>query len=189
MVLSPMRFGDYVWPHNPRVYEILYERDLVCHKVPMGKYLLQNMGMNRRILRGEGEFFGSGAYDEFKRLACAFYKDEPQILVHPVWMSTKAYFTMLRLKQEPKEDFVSYEFEFCECFDGYSNKIHEIEKPKAEVDTPQGMTDKKTYILKFGDTLWGIARSNGLTLQQLLNLNPQIRNPNIYYAGDVIYLS
>ena len=60
MTLSPMRFKDYVWPHNPRVYEIEFSRQVVSHKIPMGKYSLQNLGRSHRVLRGEGEFAGEG---------------------------------------------------------------------------------------------------------------------------------
>lgn len=28
MLLSPMRFKNFVWPHNPRVYSIAFERIL-----------------------------------------------------------------------------------------------------------------------------------------------------------------
>lgn len=43
-----------------------------------------------------------------------------------------------------------------------------------------------TYIVKAGDTLYKIARSNGLTLQELLEINPSIRNPNFIQVGDII---
>ena len=54
MKLAPMRFKDYVWPHNPRVYSIEYRRRVVSHAVPFGLYVLQNMGRNNRIFKGEG---------------------------------------------------------------------------------------------------------------------------------------
>jgi N-acetylmuramoyl-L-alanine amidase len=43
-----------------------------------------------------------------------------------------------------------------------------------------------TYTVKAGDTLYKIARSNGLTLQELLEINPSIRNPNFIQVGDII---
>jgi lysozyme len=46
------------------------------------------------------------------------------------------------------------------------------------------------YTIVKGDTLSGIASRNGLTLQQLLNSNPQFRaNPNLIYPGQVVYLA
>jgi N-acetylmuramoyl-L-alanine amidase len=43
-----------------------------------------------------------------------------------------------------------------------------------------------TYKVKAGDTLYKIAQSNGLTLQELLDVNPSIRNPNFIQVGDII---
>ncbi|MGI5979340.1 MAG: LysM peptidoglycan-binding domain-containing protein [Oscillospiraceae bacterium] len=189
MTLSPMRYGDYVWPHNPKTYEIDYKRRIVCHKIPFGLYVLRDMGREQRILRGEGEFVGDGAYDAFKKLASTFYNDRPQTLVHPVWQAAPAWFVELRLLQEPRKDYVRYQFEFWECWDGYELAMREVTQtaPSTDAQTDSGV--RKSYTLRWGDTLWGLARDNGLTLSQLLALNPQIRNPNIYRVGDVIYLS
>ncbi|NLH01871.1 MAG: LysM peptidoglycan-binding domain-containing protein [Clostridiales bacterium] len=183
-----MRFGDYIWPHNPRVYEIEYRRCVACHKVPFGTYVLSNMGREQRILRGEGEFAGPNAYEEFKKLATIFYLDKPNILIHPVWQSARAWFVGLKLKQEPRKDYVSYEFEFWECFDGYELSLQPVLSIQ---DSPKenGVNQKRTYIIKKGDTLWGVAKMNGLSLSEILALNPQIRNPNICHPGDTIYLS
>lgn len=44
----------------------------------------------------------------------------------------------------------------------------------------------KTHKVKAGDTLYKIAQSHGLTLQELLDVNPSIRNPNFIQVGDII---
>lgn len=43
-----------------------------------------------------------------------------------------------------------------------------------------------TYVVKAGDTLSKIAKRNGITLAQLLKLNPSITNPNKIKVGDKI---
>ena len=126
MNLSPMRFKNYVWPHNPRVYEIAFHRNVAVHHVPFGRSVLEGMGMDYRILRGEGEFVGEDAYREFQRLATVFYEDTPGILVHPVWQSSNAWFVELSVKQEPVEDYVAYSFEFWECYDGYRRGLQPV---------------------------------------------------------------
>ena len=45
-----------------------------------------------------------------------------------------------------------------------------------------------TYVVKAGDTLSKIATRNGITLAQLLQLNPSITNPNKIKVGDRINL-
>ena len=88
MILSPMRFKNFVWPHNPRTYTITYERNIAVHKIPFGRHYLQSLGQTRRVLKGEGEFVGDEAYNTFKALANVFYEETPGVLVHPVWMTT-----------------------------------------------------------------------------------------------------
>ena len=112
MILSPMTFKTFVWPHNPRVYAITYERKMAVYKIPFGRHFLQSLGQPRRVFKGEGEFVGEGAYDKFKELATVFYEETPGVLVHPVWQTAEAYFVDLALRQEPRADYVSYRFTF-----------------------------------------------------------------------------
>lgn len=43
-----------------------------------------------------------------------------------------------------------------------------------------------SYQIKNGDTLYSIARSNGILLNDLITANPQISNPNMLNVGDTI---
>ena len=123
MELTPMQYKTYTWPYNPRTYSISYERKVAVHKVPFGRYAMQDLGLTRRVMRGEGEFCGEGAYDEFKKLATVFYRDGPGTLIHPVWQTSKAYFVELSLAQEPRKDYVRYTFTFWETYEHYSEKL------------------------------------------------------------------
>ena len=95
MLLTPMRYKDYIWPHNPATYSITYERQVAVHKIPFGRHYMQDLGMGCRIMRGQGEFAGKGAYDEFKQLATVFYDGGPGLLIHPLWQTASAYFVEL----------------------------------------------------------------------------------------------
>lgn len=44
-------------------------------------------------------------------------------------------------------------------------------------------TSSSSYIIKRGDTLSGLARQHGTTVNELMRLNPNISNPNLIYAG------
>ena len=70
-MLTPMRFKNYVWPHNPKVYSIDYARKMAAGKTPFGRYFLQDLGQTNRIMAGEGEFVGADAYAQFGKLANA----------------------------------------------------------------------------------------------------------------------
>ena len=181
MELSPMRYKDYVWPHNPEVYTITYERKVAVHKVPFGRYCMQDLDLGNRVMRGEGEFVGPGAYDEFRKLAVVFYKKGPGLLVHPVWMTANAYFVSLSLTQRPRPDYVRYRFEFWESFDRYG--AMERDEAATERNTGAAAAAASYHTVVKGDTFWGIARRYDTTLTALTGLNPQIKNPNLIYPG------
>lgn len=186
MLLTPMRYKDYIWPHNPVTYSITYERQVAVHKVPFGRYCTQDLGMTRRVMRGEGEFAGDGAYDEFKRLATVFYGGGPGLLIHPVWQASNAYFTALRLEQEPTPDYVRYSFEFLEKFDGYSEELTML--AAASAPAAVSATSQNVHTVAGGDTLWDISRRYGVELNELLSANPGIKNPNLIHVGDEVVI-
>lgn len=77
MTLTPMRYKNYTWPHNPRVYTIDYRREMAVNKVPFGLYKLQDLDRTCRVMKGEGEFVGPRAYAQFGQLANVFYAAGP----------------------------------------------------------------------------------------------------------------
>lgn len=195
MTLSSMQFKDFVWPHNPRVYSIDYRREMALHKLPFGRYHLQNLGQTRRVMQGEGEFVGPFAYRDFKRLASLFYDETPGILVHPIWQSTKAYFVELSLQEEPREDYVKYRFSFWECPETSSagSLLAQVTAPDGGSLSQQGgaarQAEVHSYTVQKGDSLWKIAGNYGLSITALLQLNPQIKNPNFIRVGEQVRLA
>lgn len=194
--LAAMRYKDYVWPHNPRVYTIEYHRDMAVQKFPMGVYHLQDLGRSYRVLKGEGEFVGPEAYDQFKELATLFYAGGTGPLIHPVWQPASAYFVELSLRQEPRPDYVSYTFTFWE---GPSEtpglKEYGTERMGESVDGGTGSAGIEAesaagsavrHTVRRGETLWGIAREYGVGLAEVIALNPQIKNPNLIYPGEEV---
>lgn len=185
MNLSPMRFKNYVWPHNPRIYEIEFKRKMISHHVPFGRSVLESMGMDYRVLRGEGEFVGTGAYREFQKLASVFYEESPGILVHPVWQSANAWFVKLAVQQEPLENYVRYSFEFWECYDGYRRTLREAERDSGGLQKEaKAQPVERYYTVVAGDTMYAIAQKYGMELPKLVALNPQVRNINLIYPRD-----
>ena len=184
MVLAPMRFKNFVWPHNPRVYAIAFERKMAVHKIPFGLHHLQSLGQTRRVLRGEGEFVGERAYDTLKELATVFYEETPGVLVHPVWMTTTAWFAALELRQEPKRDYVAYSFEFWETEEGAGETRLALRALPGGGEGAGTQTGEELWhTVAQGETLWGLARRYGVELERVIALNPDIRNPNLIFPG------
>lgn len=206
MNLSPMRFKTFVWPHNPTVYSITYERKMAVNKIPFGRHHLQSLGQTRRVFKGEGEFVGEGAYDTFKALASVFYEETPGPLIHPVWMAVTAWFVGLKLEQEPRSDYVRYSFEFWEVINGISTTLttysvtkqgvstgtsqsggtEEREKETQDTTSVSAAQEQVWHTVVKGESLWVIAKRYDTTVSALLELNPSIRNPNLILVGQKV---
>ena len=193
MLLTPMRFKDYTWPHNPEVYGVERRRRLAVHPVPFGGCVIQDLGGSYRVLRGEGEFAGRDAYEQFRKLVDVFQEGGAGLLVHPVWQTERAWFASLTVEEEPLPDYVRYSFEFWEDWNGYSGGLNQVQtdSPAGQEDHPSsagGETATNVYTVCKGDTLWGIARRYGVELTALITANPQIKNPNLIYPGDEVMI-
>ena len=192
MLLTPMRYKEYVWPHNPRVYSIDYERIMAINKIPFGLYYLQDLGRTRRVMKGEGEFIGEDAYSQFGQLANVFYSGGPGQLIHPLWQTANAYFVSLRLEQEPLRDYVRYSFEFWEEANYYSGEVRTWSSQSAQSSgTAQTTQTTQTipvyYQVVKDDTLWAIADRFGTSVSELVFTNA-IANPNLIYVGQVLVI-
>lgn len=192
MKLQAMRFKGFVWPHNPGTYTISFERKMAVNKVPFGRCHLQSLGMTRRVMRGEGEFIGEGAYQKFRELATVFYDETPGTLFHPLWDAAPAWFVALELEQEPREDYVKYRFEFWEDYSGHETGVEKLAPRKTQTEqqsagtAAQAEQQARYHTVVKGETMWGLARKYGLTLNALVALNPQVKNPNLIYVGQKV---
>lgn len=160
-----MRYGSFVWPNNPRTYTLSCKRQTAVHKIPMGGFVVQDLGRNAAVLCGEGEFFGKDAYAAFQELLTVFEAGGARLLVHPLWQTAGAYFTELALTQEPRDEYVAYRFEFCEAPDGGLTQTGRAATQSA---------GKKSCELAAGQTLWALCESLGMSMTALLQLNLQI---------------
>ena len=191
MRLTPMRFKSFTWPHNPEVCTVELKRRIAVQRVPYGGCVLQDLGRNFRVMRGEGVFAGEGAYEQFRSLAAVFQESGPGLLVHPVWQTERAYFVSLEMTEKPLPDYVRYSFEFWEDWGGYDGKLTEV--PGAAGSGwcgggtgGAGSSVGTVYAVRKGDTLWGIAKRYGVKLADLIAMNPQIKNPNLIYPGNEV---
>ena len=109
--MEKMSFKTFVWPQNPHTYREEYIREPHFFTAE-GVTYYDGMGDMQRIITGSGTFFGENAFANFKALATLFASREAGNLEHPLWGIRYCYFTGLELIQEPRENCVSYKFQF-----------------------------------------------------------------------------
>ena len=186
MRLTPMRYKNFTWPHNPEVYQVERRREVAVHKVPFGGCVLQDLGSTYRVLQGEGTFAGRDAYETFRALEQVFLQEGPGLLVHPVWPASRAHFVSLELTEKPLPDYVRYRFAFWEDRGSYAAALTALDSGGEQAASADKTAEETSavYTVRKGDTLWGIAKRYGVTLTALIAANPQIKNPNLIYPGD-----
>ena len=113
------------------------------------------------------------------------FRSGPGILIHPLWQTASAYFVELRLEQEPRPWYVRYSFAFWEDMSYYSDEARPLQGQPAASAAGTGVSPQFYKVLK-GDTLWGIANKYALSLQTLIGLNPDLKNPNQIQVGDEV---
>ena len=62
-----------------------------------------------------GVFHGEDAYEEYLKLQRLSEDLSPGNLEHPIFGIRHCYLTLLEVTQEPKENYVSYRFEFTQA--------------------------------------------------------------------------
>ena len=67
----------------------------------------------------------------------------------------------------------------------YPGQVFKINASDEEIENETNDMGHIIYTVKRGDTLWGIAKSHGVTLQSVLEINI-IKNPNLIYPGQII---
>lgn len=109
-----LSYKTFVWPQNPHTYREEISR-APWYFTEDGITYFGGMGGTRRIITGEGTFYGEAAFESFKLLMKVAEETEAGDLRHPVWGLRHCYLTKLELIQEPRENVVSYRFEFTQA--------------------------------------------------------------------------
>lgn len=107
-----LSYKTFVWPHNPTTYKEEFLREPQYYKAEDGEYYFDGMGGLKRTITGTGAFFGDDAFAQFKKLSKLFEETSPGNLEHPIWGIRYCYFTGLEMLQEPRDNYVSYQFTF-----------------------------------------------------------------------------
>lgn len=172
MRMQPMSFKSYVWPFNPEKVQVEYARNIKNMKLPLYGSVLQDLGCDKRVITGSGEFIGGGCMAEFNRLAAVFNSSGSGTLRLPGVTPFTAAFSSLKMVGEAQPDCVPYSFVFVED----ENTVF------------TGEPKKDSYVCVGGESLWSVANLYNTTVDALKALNPMIQWPNDLQAGQKVVL-
>ena len=112
--MNYLSYKTFVWPKNPHTYREITTRTPVYYTQD-GETYFRGMSGLKRIISGSGVFSGEDAYDQYKKLQKLSEEINAGNLEHPIFGIRYCYLTLLEVLQEPREDYVSYRFEFTQA--------------------------------------------------------------------------
>lgn len=171
MISAPMRYKGFTWYHNPKMLEIINGKKTVSLSFPYSHREIEEMFRENTVLKGQGELYGADCISQFNGLERLFSQKGKGVLSIGGMPSFEAYFTALELLCEPKENIVSYSFEFVVVTSKEKNK-----------------TSLNYHIAKANETLWDISYIYGVSVQRLAQLNPEYKRPDSVSEGDKVIL-
>lgn len=169
MELAIMRFKGRTFRCNPLSLEILCGRNTASYKVPFSGEIHRDMGLGCRVIKGEGELEGKDCIEQYAQLSALQREGDEGILSLPIMEPVKAVFTGLKALAQVTPDKITYSFEF------------------TEVKSPEKKTGK-VHLVKSGETLFDIAFDFSVSVDRLVELNPQVKRPDELKEGEEIRL-
>lgn len=160
--MRTMQYKEFLWPHNPAQIEVNAVRDIKQIPLPYWGNALQDFGGKPRVITGQGECFGEGYLRQYEALRALFEAGGAGVLLIPGMAPLYALFARLTVREAAEPEVLRYSFEFVEVF---PNK---------------GAISEQSYryhALETGDSLWKIAAQYDVSIETLLNWNPEIRTP------------
>ncbi len=169
MKQAPMRFKGFEWRHNPREISLECEKNTGELNFPYNGSSLSETGRKCLVIRGKGELFGEDCLEQLDSLVELFRDSGEGLLTLPGMKPFYAVFENISVTGSPKPDVLSYSFVF-------------RESPKKSKAT--GLT----HCVTSGENLWDISYRFDVPIDRLVELNPQIKRPDIVDDGSVIRL-
>lgn len=160
MEISPMRFKQHTWNYNPEKIKILSQKEVVENIVPSADNITRNFGRNARVITGEGSILGEDCFKEFYNMWSVFQDNTSGVLSIPEFAVMNAYFTSLSVIGEATDNLIKYAFTFTEV-----------------MDTSKEKSPKTVHIALEGESLWDIGYKYEISVEKLLELNPEIKHP------------
>lgn len=167
-----IRFDGYTFPHNPSKLRVDNIANINKAVSPFVVPDSRNLGVGLWTVQGEGELYGSDCLEQYNRLRAVYERACAGVLSMPHMPSMYAYLRELRMTAEPVDDVLKYAFSFIQT------------KGKGSP-----VSSERYYTVQDdGESLWDISYANGKTIDELVELNPQVKYIDDLTQGERVRL-
>lgn len=169
---SLMRFDGVFLSHDPKTLKISVQNDVNTQRLLTGLSLTLDTLEGVRAISGTGELFGERCTEDFKKLKDAYTKRRAAVLAVPYMGASRAVLSKLEFTGGSKAGFMGVEFRF-ELVHGASHAA---------------IKRAPVHIAEEGEDMWDIAYREGVSIEELVRLNPHIRYINELDEGERVKL-
>lgn len=166
-----MRFMGKTLHHNPHTIEVTNTANITQQQVPFFTSIVLNTGYNATVIKGEGVFYGENAFEQYLQLKQLYTQGKCGVLSLSGVNPMHAYLQQLKLKCTPVDNYVEYTFMFVEAIEAVNK---------------ENSTAPQFYTVEENEDLWSIAVKLNITIDNLVDLNPQLKSPYDITKGDKV---
>lgn len=163
-----MRFGNFVFPNDPKEMQVTHKAMIREAVTAEGKTQAECVGAYKSRVTGKGIFIGENALESYRILERLF--GENHALFLPGCVPFEATLSELSRSGMQEKDRVEYTFTFIETG-----------------DKPAGLSGR-TYLAKGGESLWDYAYFAGVSIDAMVQANPQLSCIASLHAGEVVHI-
>lgn len=169
MNLITMKFGEFIFPNNPSELIVKNVNNIKETVIPFSGSRTSNLGRLKRKVSGKGYLVGENSFNEFQSLQAEFEKGKADLQL-PGQDPFVAVMNSLDLTNIDSDNTIEYSFTFTEVLCQ--------EKSRA----------MKALIAKGGESLWDYAYMHNILIDELVRLNPQIKDIDNLTKGERVVL-
>lgn len=169
MTLSTMRYKGYKWQHNPASLTVTTKGEIKEQRLLQKQSIVNDLGSNARVIKGTGQLVGKDCITQYCQLLRLQSKGGSGVLSLPDTLPFYAFFKSIELSCDPTPEVVTYNFEFVEDLSSEPIKSQSV-----------------YCTVENGETLWDISYKYDISIEKLVELNPQISRVDELALGEQV---
>lgn len=160
MELAVIRFAGHDLPHNPKTLKVERSKSVGSVSLLGGKNIMNSVTEKASKISGTGELYGENCFKQYNELSKIHFLNKSAVLAVPNVGVFNAVLSDLKLLAEPKNNVISISFEFT-CING---------------EEASKISPTEFHTVLKDESLWDISYRYNIPIENLIELNPWLRN-------------